>query len=219
VDETADYPFFSLGERGLLAASYLDGDGTPSFGILSHHQHLEPASDRLGEPGKATAFNGQDSEIRFKLPFFPDRDYSFYAWVCPEGLPVKGIAQVFSSWCRGADDPLRVTMDGTTLSARIEAGSFYSTERIPIENGTWIHVAAVKQGPTLTLYLDGKPAHSTQVPERVVSSSSEIGIGFNPLFSGGEHFCGMIDDFAFHAEALSPEEIASIFETGTMSAS
>lgn len=214
VDETAADPFFSLGEHGLLAASSLDGDGAPSFGILSHQRNIEPAPDRFGNPGKAVAFNGRDSEIRYRLPFFPDRDYSFHAWVCPEGLPVSGLGQVFSAWCRGTDDPLRVTVEGSTLSARIEAGSFQTTERVPIENGKWIHVAAVKQGPILTLYVDGKPAHSVEVPERVVSSSTELGIGFNPLFSGGEHFQGKITDFAFYAEALSPEGITSMYEAG-----
>jgi hypothetical protein len=58
------------------------------------------------------------------------------------------------------------------------------------------------------LYVNGERASTIDVPEAVHSAAEEIGIGFNPLFSGGEHFVGRIDDFALYARALTPEEIA-----------
>ncbi|MBN2309001.1 MAG: glycoside hydrolase family 127 protein [Candidatus Hydrogenedentes bacterium] len=213
LDPAASTGLLAIGEHGLMAAAPLDGDGTPRFGERSHEQGLTPAPNRAGVEGRATAFDGKTSGLRFRLPFFPDADYSMHAWVCPEGPPTDGMQQVFSAWCVPADDPLRVTLQKGRLSARIEAGNFYSTPGVPLAPGEWVHVAAVKSGTDLTLYINGERAQSVQVPEQVLSASTEIGVGFNPLFGGGEHFLGKLDDFAFYAEALSPEQVAAIYRS------
>lgn len=211
VDPASNARFFAMREDGLMAASALDGDGTPSYGVRSLEEGLAPAADRHGRAGGALAFAAPGSRLRYKLPFFPDRDYSFMAWACPEGLPSGG-AQIFSAWCRGMDDPLRVMINGHDVSARIEAGGGWTTAGVPLDNGKWTHVAAVKEGTRLTLYIDGKPAQTVNVPEYIRSQSTEVGIGFNPLFSGGEHFTGKLGDFAFYARALSPSEIEKAYQ-------
>jgi hypothetical protein len=132
-------------------------------------------------------------------------------WACPEGLPSGG-QQVFSAWCRGSDDPLRVIVVGSEVFARIEAGGVYGTAGVPVGQGRWAHLAAVKQGATLTLYVNGKHAQTTAVPEYVRSMSTAVGIGFNPLCSPGEHFIGRISDFAFYARALTANEIKAAFD-------
>jgi hypothetical protein len=211
VDTAAKSPFLIMGEDGLMVSSPLDGDGTPTVGLRSIEEQLTPAPDRKGNPRGAVALNGTGSRLRYDLPFFPERDYSFYAWICPEGLPVSSIKQVFSGWCRGGDDPLRLTIDGHAIFARIEGSGGGGTQGVELANGEWVHVAAVKQGTTLTLYVNGKSAQSTGIGEYIHSQSTQIGIGFNPLFPGGEYFKGKIDDFAFYARALSPEEIAKVY--------
>ncbi len=208
VDSGAKEPFYAVREDGLMFASPLDGDGTPSFGTKTLEEGLKPAQDRHGNPKGAAAFDDA-SKLRYGLAFFPERDYSFCAWVCPSGLPAPSIQQIFSAWCRGMDDPLRVTVDGNTVSARIEmGGGMWSTPGVPVENGKWFHVAAVKQGGSLALYIDGKKRQRIDVPETVSSESVEAGIGFNPLYSGGEHFAGTIDDCKFYGRALSEDEVA-----------
>jgi len=104
-----------------------------------------------------------------------------------------------------------VTLDGHAIFARIEGSGGGGTQGAELANGEWVHVAAVKQGTTLTLYVNGKPAQSTGIGEYIHSQSTQIGIGFNPLFPGGEYFKGKIDDFAFYARALTPEEIAKAY--------
>jgi len=210
VDHTAREPFFTWREDGLLVASPLDGGGAPSWGSLTLEEGLAPAPDRHGHPNGAVRFSGS-SRLRYALPFFPERDYSFCAWVCPEGLPVQGIQQIFSAWCRGMDDPLRVTLDGSAVFARIEAGGAWGTAGVTLENGVWVHVAAVKEGTSLTLYVNGQAAQATAVPEYVRSQSTDIGIGFNPLYPGGEHFLGKMDDFAFYGRALTATEVEKAF--------
>jgi uncharacterized protein len=210
VDASADHPFFTIGADGLMAASALDGDGTPSFGVCVHQQGLKPAADRHGKANGAVAFDGSKSELRYALPFLPESDYTFCAWVCPEGLPVKGLQQVFSAWCKSGDDPLRVTFDGDKLFARIESpAGGTSTKGVQFRNGKWVHVAAVKEGGTLSLYVNGALAQSAHAAAQVITESTDIGIGYNPLFSGGEHFRGKLDDFTFHGRALSAEVLRS----------
>ncbi len=85
--------------------------------------------------------------------------------MCPEGLPVEGIQQIASFWCGGMNDPLRVTLQGNEVSARIESGGMFGTAGAPLENGVWTHVAAVKEGPVLRLYVNGQIAHETSAPD------------------------------------------------------
>jgi DUF1680 family protein len=211
IDSNQGQPFLYLREDGLMAASLLNGDGTPTFGVCEHQQGLSSVADRTGKEHAAVAFKGKASELRYKLPFFPEEYYSFSAWICPGGLPTKGLQQVFSAWCKGGDDPLRVTLEGSKLFARIEnPKGGCSTQGAPVKNDEWIHVAAVKERDRLTLYVNGTPIDNVGTHQYIRSNSSAIGIGFNPLFSGGEHFVGKMDDFSFFARALLAEEIVEI---------
>lgn len=206
VDASAPAPFLTVGPGGLLAASGLDGSGAPSFGACTLQSGLAATQDRNGRAGGALLFN-EGSRLRYSLPFFPETDYTFMAWICPAALPVPNIQQVFSAWCRGMDDPLRVTVDGDEVSARMESGGGWRTPGVRLEAGRWVHVAAVKQGGALTLYVGGVARGSVPVPARISTLCTEIGIGFNPLYTGGEHFTGAIDDFSFVARALGADEV------------
>ncbi|NIA12543.1 MAG: hypothetical protein GWP08_00585 [Nitrospiraceae bacterium] len=215
VAAAAARPFFSIGSDGLLAASPLDGDGTPRFGICEHQQALQPVPDRNGNENRAVAFDGRTSELRYALPFFPLEDYTFLAWFRPDDLSASGLQQVFSAWCKSGDDPLRVTLEGGRVFARIEspAGSA-GTQGVALKDHEWVHVAAVKNGGKLTLYVNGAEAHSTGCAGRLLTQSTQIGIGYNPLFQGGEHFRGQIDDFALYAKALSTREVLDAYLQG-----
>jgi DUF1680 family protein len=201
-----------VGKDGLMAASPLDGDGKPSFGVLDTAHEVTPAADRFGNPGKAVALNGGTSQLVYKIPYFPEEDYTACAWVCPEGLPTDRLHQVFSAWAVSMDDPLRITIQGDQVFARIEAGSMYGTAGVRLENGKWYHVAAVKQGAKLSLYVNGELKHTADVPEMVFSASQQVGVGTNPNYGGNERLQGKVDGFAFYAKALRGEEIKRLFE-------
>ena len=86
----------------------------------------------------------------------------------------------------------------------------FRSEGVALKNGEWVHVAAVKQGGMLSLYVNGTVAQSAAAAVKVITESTDIGIGYNPLFSGGEHFRGKLDDFTFYGRALSVEEISDV---------
>lgn len=203
-------PFLTVGPDGELAASELDGDPTPTAGRLADAAGLRPCADRRGVDGGALAFDGETSSLSYDIALFPARDYAFQAWIRPEDLPAESARQVCSAWCAGMDDPLRVTVEGDAISARMEtAGRFYATPGAPIRAGEWVHVAAVKAGERLTLYVGGAAVAAATVPEQASTRSRRVGIGFNPLWSGGERFAGAIDAFSLVGRAYSAEELAA----------
>ena len=70
------------------------------------------------------------------------------------------------------------------LYARIEAGVGYGIQGFPLETDKWYHVAGVKQGVKLTLYIDGQAYSTTGAPPVLVSSAADFAIGGNPNFGG-----------------------------------
>ncbi len=202
---------YQLGERGLMLASLLNGNGDPTIGSIESVVGLEPAEDRHRQAGGAVYLSGENCGVKYALPYFPERDCTFHAWVCPEGLPADRNQQVFSAWAAGMDDPLRVCLRGDQVLTRIEAGQSSDTEGVSVANGEWVHVAAVKEGPQLRLYVNGELRSEVGCLEWSTTAALNVAVGANPNYHGNECFIGRIDDFGFHAEALSSDEIAAIF--------
>jgi hypothetical protein len=199
-------------EDGLVAGSKLAGDGEPTYGYLADSRNVKPAEGRDGSKEGAVAFSGEGM-LRYRVAYYPAKDSTFLAWVCPEKGPEGRLAQIFSAWAQGGDDPLRVTIEGGKLFARIEGGGAFSTKGYPVEWGKWIHVAAVKEGPRLRLYVNGGQVDETGVPEEILGTTAEdIALGANPHHTGPEFYTGRIQDFAFYGMAMGAEEVKRRFE-------
>ncbi len=205
---------FTTDPDGRLVASALDGSGEPSRGKLQTAVNIKPASDRRGRADGAVEFNGKDAKLQYEIAGFP-REFTVCAWVYVKAFSPKTYQQIFSAWASGSTDPLRVSVMGDQVSARIEAGSLYATPGVKIGTVRWFHVAAVKSGERLDLYIDGKPRESAKTPECTCATSvRNFALGGNPNFSGDEYLNGRIDDFVMYAKALSPDDILRIFESG-----
>ncbi len=201
----------AYGERadGMLALAHLGGSPDPAYGRLVSARGNRPAEGPAGEAKGAVELDGRRSLIVYGIRRFPENDYSVALWVRVTRFPGR-LAQIFSAWCRGMDDPLRISIDGEKLYARIEAGRMWSTTGIAIEPERWMHVAAVKEGDRLTLYVDGKAASSTTVPAWIASGSVDVALGGNPHFSGDESLAARFADFRFSARALTAAEVLAL---------
>ncbi|NUQ71258.1 MAG: glycoside hydrolase family 127 protein [Chthonomonadales bacterium] len=211
---TGDAPnaFLVVREDGCMAASPLDGSAAAAHGVVTFEEGIRPSDDRRGVPNSAISCTGAGSGIHYLIPYFPTTDYSVAVWVRP-GPPQPGMTQIFSAWCRAGDDPLRVTMEHGRVSARIEAGGFYRTTDLELEQDKWVHIAAVKRGERLSLYVAGREVAACDVPREVRTLADQIGLGCNPLYAGGERFVGAMDDFSFYGRALTPDEIKGLATT------
>lgn len=207
-------------DDGLVLAAELRGKPDPLHGRLLDAEGWSPAEGpphaggppRAGGPpgDAASAVALEKGRLRYALPWIPWDSYSAVVRVKVRAFPEGRIAQVFSAWAAGMDDPLRITLDGGRLFVRIEAGRAFSTEGVPIEAGRWMHVAAVKDGPRLRLHIDGEERAATDVPAEIRTAASSCALGANPNHSGDESLAASFSGFSVHARALSAEEVRAL---------
>jgi hypothetical protein len=195
-------------EDGLIVGDCLDGKAVPAYGHVDLSQGLAPAPDRHGNPQGAVAFSGK-GQVRYRTPGFPGDNYALSVWFNPS-VPQAHMAQVFSAWSKGGDDPLRIVIDNGKVYARIEGNAGANSKGVPVEVGKWTHVAAVKAGGSLKFFVNGALVDTTGAPGIVPTLSKDVSIGSNPHHSGDEHFTGAIDDLALYARPLSDDEVKAL---------
>jgi len=198
----------------LLISAPLHGDTAPTAGTLTSATGASPAPGRDGREGGALELDGRTGRLIYAMKEFPEEDYSFAVWFQITKLPEGHVGQVVSAWAVSMDDPLRVCVEKGRLFARMEAGQGYSTEGISVNPGSWYHVAAVKEGGELRLYLNGQRRAHTNVPETIRTAAHEIGLGGNPHYGGNEFQEMRLADAAFYSRPLSEAEIKAMAVTG-----
>lgn len=205
---------YGEGPGGILTSAGLRGDPKPSYGTLARARGFKPAAGVDARTGGAVELDGRHGMLVYRIRAFPGRRYTMAVWVAHRQQTDR-LGQVFSAWCRGMDDPLRVCIEKGRLFARIEAGKGYSTDGVPVEAGRWYHVAAVKDGRRLSLYVDGSRAAEMQVPEELYSAARDVALGGNPHYTGSsEHLACRLADFGLFVRALEPEEIVERYRRG-----
>jgi hypothetical protein len=196
------------GPGGVLVSASLRGSPTPEFGQLKRASDFQPATGPDNQRAHAVSLNGQAQMLIYDIEEFPDENYSMALWVKVTALPENRLGQIFSAWAVAQDDPLRVCVEKGKLFARIEAQQGFSTEGVAIETGRWHHVAAVKSGSQLTLYLNGQACGSVGVPAYINSTARSFALGGNPNYSSGNEFLtAEFAGFVFYNRAMTPEEI------------
>lgn len=207
----ADLSEYGEGPGGVLAAADLAGEPKPGFGNLASAKGCQAAQGPGGKPKTAVELDGRGGMLVYKLRAFPGRDYTLSVWFAHEHKEER-LGQVASAWAGVMDDPLRMCVERGKLFARIEAaGSSFSTEGVAVEPGRWYHAAVVKSAGRLTLFVDGRPAASAQVPPEVRSNARDFALGGNPHYTGqSEHLACRVAKLGFYARAFSPQEVAEL---------
>lgn len=198
------HPAAQAGPGGLLLDAPLTADANPAVGAVDIAESVAFTPD-------GAEFDGESSALRYAIGPFPDEDYTLVAWFRPDDLARPGMQQVFSAWCAAADDPLRITIEDGGVSARIEAGAFHSTKAVPLSQGEWVQVAAIKNGARLSLYVNGETADGVAAPFVLTTAAENAGIGYNPFYEGGERFKGAIRGVKLYGRALAAEEVREDF--------
>lgn len=197
------------GENGVLINAALAGDVQPSLGEFYDARGWQPTTSPAGKERGAVALDGKTGMIRYDLWEFPRGDYTLAVWVRPRG-ELKKLGQIASAWHAGMDDPLRLCIQDGKLFARIEAGKLFSTEGVAVERDRWQHVAVVKSGGKLTLFVDGQPRGTVAVPEKLSTHSTTLALGGNPRHTDPESLAADLAQFTFHARALSAGDVQAL---------
>lgn len=196
--------------EGLMVQCALRGEPAPAYGAAGSAHGWTSAQGPDGQTDSAVALDGIQGMLVYPIRAFPGDEYTVSLWVSPQRTDGP-LGQVFSAWCRGMDDPLRICVKQGELFARIEAGQAFSTRGFPIQANQWYHVCVVKQADQLTLYVDGTAVETISVPAQLHSNARDIALGGNPHFTGSsEHLACTVADFAMYARALSAEEVQKL---------
>jgi hypothetical protein len=123
---------------------------------------------------------------------------------------------------------LKTLPEGTTHTLVDNSGEFGAlTDNVGgyvnLMPDTWYFVAAVYDGSTMKIYINGNLYASANVPkvapypndERMVAASTaDVWIGDNPTTSGSRPFDGIIDEVAVFSREVSQSEITSFYNGG-----
>ena len=143
-----------------------------------HDGNVTGAVLEEGKLGKSMLFTGAnktfvvvDSSEKFS---FPNKQFTFMAWIKPKTLiPLAGVVlNIASSY-----QVLQVNKNGLSYSDPIMPYPCDFGEWGKLEQDKWQHVAAVRNGDKVILYIDGREVGARLLPGELKTLTSKIYIG------------------------------------------
>ena len=164
-----------------------------------------PAFIRLLPPGNALAFDGVDDEVRTAAaPTFGTGDFTVETWVRTSTASTSPFVAVGS--VGGNDYWLGMVNGNATIS--VSGGGCVGTSLI--NDGHWHHLAGVRSGTSLTIYVDGI-AQTTVANGNGASPTAPLGIG---SFGNGSYFWpGSLDEVRLWNVARTPAQLLAALTT------
>lgn len=219
--KTFDVTVSSLGLPDPIAWYAFDNDnladasGNQSEGVRSGPNLGAGSGTALFADGALNRALQLDGSYGVELPnnIIRDNTYSFMMWLNPSQL-----TQFTSAFFAYANTDSWVSVvpqgnDGVNGNTMIWSGtSWYDAgtgQQIPVN--TWSHLAAVNNGGTLTVYINGEQVfNGTGFPD-VFSNASVRGFAIGANF-WDTPFNGMVDELMIFGEALTANDVARFYE-------
>ncbi|MFC9910130.1 exo-alpha-sialidase [Streptomyces sp. NPDC059862] len=199
---------------------------TPDHAVLGQPAAVLGGAERTtGVSGGALTFDGTDDAVR--LPYRPQlpldtKDFTASLWfryTAGSGdQPLLWMGGVGNSqpqvWLRGepAADRVRGLIATREDATTVRSASVSTTGAH--NDGRWHHVALRRGDGRLTLFVDGSPSSTADVPGSV-SRNSPFGVHIGQSMDSRAFFTGAIDEVRVWDRALSDSEIADVHETHT----
>jgi hypothetical protein len=194
-------------------ATTIDASGHGHTGTLS-----APEWTPSGRIGAALAFDGADDVVSTGAWDVTGSELTIALWLNADSFGISD-ARLVSKATSSAEQAhtwmvstinsggiklrFRLKTAGTTHTLIATAGGLVA--------GEWIHVAAVYDGTTMTLFQDGVPVGSMSKTGSITEAPSvDVSIGRNP--DGYGAFDGRLDEVRIYDRALTQEEIALLSE-------
>ncbi|GAB2958841.1 hypothetical protein GCM10027048_27470 [Hymenobacter coalescens] len=177
---------------GPISVTTPSGTGTSATSFLVN----------MTPPGNALAFDGSDDYVSAPTaPTFGTGNFAIEAWVRTQGASNTNYVAV-GSVGGGQDYWLGMSNGRGAISV---SGGTACTGTTLINDNRWHHLAGVRNGSQLTIYVDGV-AENTTTNSLSASPSAALGIGYF-AGSGGYHWPGSIDEVRVWNVARTPAQV------------
>lgn len=203
-------------------AAWYKGEGNAQDSSRDNHGVLvSGASSAPGKVNQAFSFDGVDDYVTLTYPYVNDfgtGDFTVEFWVKFNDLATNGNGLISkdnnNGWLFNIDDAkggvgfeTRNTAAGADTNARYATSNFLT--------GTWYHLAGIRRGGNLELYVNGalRAAAAESIPTNV-SNTTFLRIG-SLSSAAPQNFAGSIDEVRAYHAALSGSEIQNSYESGT----
>jgi len=156
-------------------------------------------------PGRCISLDGTGDYVRIEDRSALDLtgDFTVEAWIKPDTFGNhKGIVSKYQS---GGANGWVLRLNGTSPYTGIEFNEQYTTNGV-LSAGTWTHVAAVRNGGTNRVFINGTEQPLAGTPLGLASNSDPVLIGCDFLATP-RYFDGMIDEVRIWGQARSKTEI------------
>lgn len=199
---------------------------TPNEGDLAGLTHIGGTTTRTGTAltgGGAMANNGTQYRqyTMTDATIFNGAGWTVDVWFKKGSASVTDWQEIFNLFKSGdAKNEIVFYASGNGGTApglfyRDNAGvqtRIYSS--VSVSDTNWHHMAAVKNGTTLTLYLDGVSVGSATVGASAFSGTYTLWLNAYGAGSGMENLNGSTDELAFYDTALSATRITDHYRSG-----
>lgn len=216
-------------EPGLVAHYKFEGnanDETPysNHGAIGGNPTFEPATHGHAGGGLNIDFDGDQDSVLVPNAVQLISDYATVSfWVRPDDQNLADAESYildFGHWDERwkVSLPQHLKVVWTTNSKNAQFDHFISDMDSGDGNelvlGFWWYVTMVHDGTDDIIYLDGVEVNRKPVVGTLNSTARPLGIGNNPI-DGGQYFIGGLDEVKIYNKALTSDEIAQLYETGT----
>lgn len=160
-----------------------------------------------GRSGRAMRCDGGSVSVSNDPRFTQPGHLSITAWIRTDSPEQTDRWFVNCSHSGGATGYRLGVSDGRLRwGVPITPWSHHLSATRPLPAGRWVHVAAVYDGRTIQLFMDGEPAGTAERSGPINPTTGPLVLG---NFSTGHaaHFIGLVDEIRLWSRALPPEEI------------
>ena len=194
---------------GLVGYWQAEGNANDSAGS-NHGIENGGVAYASGKVGQAFSFDGLNDFVSVSSPSgipIGNSTYTISAWIRPDTFGTFGIVGWGNYGNTNQVNAFRLTASG--LVNYWWSNDLYASAP-DLTDGNFHHVAAMFDGTTRSIFVDGNLVTSDTPVGHNVPNASNFRIGSTCPLCGGEHFDGLIDEVAIYNRALSQTEIQSI---------
>jgi Concanavalin A-like lectin/glucanases superfamily/NPCBM-associated, NEW3 domain of alpha-galactosidase len=207
--------YWRLGDGSGTVAADSSGHGDP--GAYEPGVTLAQPGPLAGAADTSAQFDGGYVSVPDSAAISPTGPFTLEAWVKPASVvpaPGPGIIEKYDT---PAYNGYALRLDGSNrVQAWIRGASSYVnvTGSTVLPVGQWSYVAAVYDGHSLTVYVNGMPDGSVATTLNPAAGQDSMKIGARGD-DANERWDGNLAEVAVYGQALSPQQIATDYLTGT----